>query len=103
MMTADDACDTMNAFSYIAAGAGGTDAFAPGKPLDKATNQYKYYRHTQLKLESFCKKLRGRAAIHRAPFVSAMPRTGAGCPVEAADGFHLEGRKSRIAAAISAA
>lgn len=34
MMTADDAWHTMNAFSYIAAGIGGPDAFAPGKSLD---------------------------------------------------------------------
>ncbi len=34
MMTADDAWHTMNAFSYIAASAGGTDAFAFGKRLD---------------------------------------------------------------------
>ena len=34
MMTADDAWHTMNAFSYIAASAGGADAFAPGKSLD---------------------------------------------------------------------
>jgi raffinose/stachyose/melibiose transport system substrate-binding protein len=34
MMTADDAWHTMNAFSYIAASAGGPDAFAPGKSLD---------------------------------------------------------------------
>lgn len=34
MMTADDAWLTMNAFSYIAASAGGADAFAPGKSLD---------------------------------------------------------------------
>jgi ABC-type glycerol-3-phosphate transport system substrate-binding protein len=34
MMTADDAWHSMNAFSYIAASAGGADAFAQGKPLD---------------------------------------------------------------------
>ena len=34
MMTADDAWHTMNAFSYIAASAGGADAFAAGKSLD---------------------------------------------------------------------
>ncbi len=34
MMTADDAWLTMNAFSYIAASAGGADVFAPGKSLD---------------------------------------------------------------------
>jgi raffinose/stachyose/melibiose transport system substrate-binding protein len=34
MMTADDAWHTMNAFSYIAASAGGADAFAFGKRLD---------------------------------------------------------------------
>ena len=34
MYTADDAWHTMNAFSYIAASAGGPDAFAQGKPLE---------------------------------------------------------------------
>jgi ABC-type glycerol-3-phosphate transport system substrate-binding protein len=34
MYTADDAWHTMNAFSSIAASAGGADAFAQGKPLD---------------------------------------------------------------------
>lgn len=36
MSTADDAWHTMNAFSYIAASAGGADAFASGQRLDSA-------------------------------------------------------------------
>jgi raffinose/stachyose/melibiose transport system substrate-binding protein len=36
MYTANDAWHTMNAFSYIAASAGGADAFAAGKRLDSA-------------------------------------------------------------------
>jgi ABC-type glycerol-3-phosphate transport system substrate-binding protein len=34
LYTKDDAWHTMNAFSYIAASAGGADAFGPGKSLD---------------------------------------------------------------------
>jgi ABC-type glycerol-3-phosphate transport system substrate-binding protein len=35
MMTADDAWHTMNALSYVAASAGGAEAYAPGKPMDE--------------------------------------------------------------------
>ncbi len=34
LMTADDAWHTMNAFSYLATAAGGTDAYAPGQEMD---------------------------------------------------------------------
>jgi ABC-type glycerol-3-phosphate transport system substrate-binding protein len=35
MMTADDAWHTMNALSYVAASAGGAEAYAPGQPMDE--------------------------------------------------------------------
>jgi hypothetical protein len=42
MMTADDAWHTMNAFSYIAAGAGGADSFAPIFVVGYALRSFEY-------------------------------------------------------------